>query len=851
MEQEEQEEANLNEFIDKLTGDIVFKEKSLKQNIELARVNKKIFFNLWKFINIIFEIDAVADMVNTSESSESSESRNEYEQLSSKSEVEIQKLQTSIRTLSLDNSSDNIIVVDAILHFFTKVVKTHYNYIEAKTFYKNLKKNGVYFWKVAELLIAAFRAVKNKVENRTYKINAAIEAISKVIIKTTPSNTDYIIEIDIGQRRDRPYNIYDLTLKNLHDEEFKYHDGTSNQIKSIKSKYIIKAFEVNDLNGGLSIYVVDTLPKKKETIIQTPMDEDALRDIIDPILTDIENDINNSQHVPLDDARQVEIKFKTVHEYYLVVIILTIIDVLHDFRKGFRNNEYTKYWKNKTEKFIFLDNIKRYLKEKFEALQHEWKTVHKIINEDPNTELFDIIGEYGENLWETGEGLERNTLNIIKRAVDLVIDPKNKTRTPNDKLIYNTDAVELYQETKDHIKSITQNQGAAAGAPVVEELAEESGAAAGAPQRKNLRFISNNACGIGGDTTTISLGFEDINIMFDQSQSNGCKALPASLYDGADGGTCGTLKSALTRGALEIGNSKIKFTFDIVITEANQAIQTLTASKPYLSFNTYYRKEPEVQQESQQAVDVLYEYIFVERKEYKANDATLIHKANYKIKIMDRNGMSDKVKMDEELLGYYHPEHYDYRHTNHGNEYNYGTITQGFFGKFIREENKDVDSICFIRKALCDFKQYLNGIFKGGAYNYFIYEKNILNPPGNGVNSKFFTTYTNYNGDRNRTISLDYTREGKHNGNFPFLAMHGDQPATALNLLLLACCPIEKVNKYSHTTFVLSNYINRDQVKQEDRVNLVFGNPYGNIIIIPFNKNEKKKGKRCVGIYFN
>ena len=146
--------------------------------------------------------------------------------------------------------------------------------------------------------------------------------------------------------------------------------------------------------------------------------------------------------------------------------------------------------------------------------------------------------------------------------------------------------------------------------------------------------------------------------------------------------------------------------------------------------------------------------------------------------ICDENLNSETVVLDKELNGYFKDS------INYSN-----FINEGDFGYFIKERN-DYPMICSIRKALCDFGQYINGILKNGGYVNSNYYCNISNP--------FFTPLSD-NSSNNSPINSPINNEN----NYLFLSLHGDQPATALNMFLLNVLHVDVVNKFSHTIYAL------------------------------------------------
>jgi len=152
--------------------------------------------------------------------------------------------------------------------------------------------------------------------------------------------------------------------------------------------------------------------------------------------------------------------------------------------------------------------------------------------------------------------------------------------------------------------------------------------------------------------------------------------------------------------------------------------------------------------------------------------------------ICDQNLHSERVVLDKEVMGYFGDQiMYD---QNDAYDAATGIIKEGAFGFFVKEfaDRSPLRPMIFsIRKALCDFGQYLNGVLKGGGYD------------GRQI-------CCNIEGGCSPLLNNLVT-----NTDFPFLALHGDQPASALNIALFQIIRAADVNNQSHALFVteLSN----------------------------------------------
>jgi hypothetical protein len=464
------------------------------------------------------------------------------------------------------------------------------------------------------------------------------------------------------------------------------------------------------------------------------------------------------------------IAFKTINEYYLFIITLFVLDPLHDFRSGFRNNVIcSTHCRTKGELSTLKTNIRGFLNRKFEMIREEWRYAMRTFDNNSNTtnrEQFDklasIIGPFAEKLF-IDAGLESTLINSINTLIEDDVFAVGK----------NPKAAEAVFRSYD------------------ETLAEII--------RHSPKFILNNACSIVNDLPVIDNG---VFVTFQNTISDRCKSNCATLYDGASGGVCGSLAKSFSGGGLEFGAYHIRFTYQ----DSLVSIETELPNE-YVEFICDYHKN-ETQRE-------IYQHITINRK---TATNPVLSRTTHKFKIFDTNGNTDIVKVDDEILGYYDT-----------NEVDVLDIKSGDFGRLVnREQQQPCDVIHTCRKALCDFGQYLNSVIKSGGYYDMFYEKNI------------FPTR------QDLTFKSQYIPTSGGPIDYPVLTMHTDQPATALNMLLLSTIPVGLVNNMAHTVYMTSANVNIHNQVLPNQV-YYFSNSNGSVCKLPVISGGGRSGKQKGG----
>ena len=480
------------------------------------------------------------------------------------------------------------------------------------------------------------------------------------------------------------------------------------------------------------------------------------------------NEITNNSN----DVATNEINLKS-YDYYKFITTLFVLDPYHDFRRGFRNEKRcTKFCKSKVSVEGLKHHISRFLESQKNKLQSEYL---KLSNNN-TVQLGDFF-----NLFENNESDYEG--NILKHFTT-TISKEGSQEGSQERASYGT-----YSSTKQNINDLKVKN------PLV-----------------SLRYISNNAISINntelynmklensknfiyevtkkrkGEMTS---GEEVIEISFGGTISDSCKSLPASLYDGCDSGHCGNLKSNLKYDSgLELGCYDITFR---MYGENN------IATNNYTQFKSEFLREG----------NDIFQIVHVNRSvQIIPSENPITYEAQFKYPIINNdNFIRENVTVDDELENYFKTDEV----LNSLENIKFGTLLKSI------NHNLNVDVIHTSRKALCDFGQYLNGMLKnGGYYGNIVQNKNTVTPSGyfpDGPSDYVTKPLTNLN-------------------DYPFLAMHGDQPAAALNMFLLSVIPSNFVNNFSHMV-----YGTKDE--------FVFANYEGRITQVPVS--QKKGGARGGG----
>jgi hypothetical protein len=305
---------------------------------------------------------------------------------------------------------------------------------------------------------------------------------------------------------------------------------------------------------------------------------------------------------------------------------------------------------------------------------------------------------------------------------------------------------------------------------------------------------------------------QDYNVLFfnyndKTAKKKYCKSLPANLYDGATSCKCNSLKGYLSqnynsiinenpqdKGGIEFGNYNILFSVN-----PSYFPSDFSVNLPSLNIiSTFVNKNNTISQE-----------IKIKRKRF-LDGAYSNSECCYPYEIIKQDKIVDyTLELSNEIKGFNKPNINDILNKIKTTPY---LVNDGDFGAIIKatrnNEMQEIDIICYVRKALCDFGQYINGVFKNGGYiSGQVYRDDTVVQP----------------------VSVS-------NGDFPFVCLHGDEPACSLNTFLLRTLETTDINHLSHTVFCVS-----DDIKN----NTVFANMHGNLLTCPVEtektvRNEKR-----------
>lgn len=453
--------------------------------------------------------------------------------------------------------------------------------------------------------------------------------------------------------------------------------------------------------------------------------------------------------------------------YYVFLISLFIYDPYHDFRNGFRNKTTCLSVDKKTQN-TYKKDCQSYLQSKLDLILEEWTDLNTSLGLN-NSGLSYIKPDNIFNLL-TSAAFETNMMSKLRSLLNII-----KTSSPNSR----ENSIEIYNDTQ---KKLTSNS----------------------------KFVSNNALMLLNDEsifleTEYNVAQYPFLFNINYNITNFCKTLPASLYDGA-GGKCGSIKSCIENSSgYEFSNYNIKF----VIKEMQN-----NNNSPYLILKSIYTSEDILPDINVIERNQIYQEINIERKNNKGQ----LFNVKYKYEIINnKNTINNEITVDTELLPYFF--------TNVPLSYNNNNnieIDEGDFGKIIKTQNPNCDIICLVRKGLCDFGQYFNGMLKYGGYI---------------TNSQDFNKIKDETDADYRLVLNDNTVVPYED--YPFISLHGDQPAAALNLFLLYGMEDENVNINSHTVYAGGKVKYIENMETQD-MNVVGYNPSfafcnrdGDILIVP------------------
>jgi len=267
------------------------------------------------------------------------------------------------------------------------------------------------------------------------------------------------------------------------------------------------------------------------------------------------------------------------------------------------------------------------------------------------------------------------------------------------------------------------------------------------------------------------------------SYDDTCKGTIGSLIDGAEGGKCGNIKSILTNDTAEFGNINIKIGYD-----RNNYVHFFSQMILVDADGNDIR----LNDENKLTDDQSYTAYYILNINRNIDNNPVNTRFMYKI-IQHESFNNTSIEVNKELV----PDYFNGINAERG-----GVVIgrkliecEANFGYFMNSNNRDVDIIQINRKAMCDFLQYFVGIFNCYPRDeYHIDEKVIYN-------------------------------EDEH---FPFTAIHGERPATALQTFMM-----NKAFNYKHD----DNFVNNE----------IF-NQYAHAVYSSGNKQDTHVMTNCEGI---
>jgi hypothetical protein len=493
----------------------------------------------------------------------------------------------------------------------------------------------------------------------------------------------------------------------------------------------------------------------------------------------INSNLISSPAIPADETKIVNLRLS---EYYIFIITLFFFDVCHDYFNKSRHND-------STIADTFIDKTTQILSTNLKLIADEWTHYYSMLNigvdnrEQNNPESFlKICRDFG--LLDEEWGINYSPTNNLRFEAK-VANVINTFFTNNN-----------YNERNDKVESLRKYNESKAAI----DISKPDG---------RFRFMSDNAM-MAFKRTLGNLG-KDYNVLFFNNNDKNakkkyCKSLPANLYDGATSCKCNSLKGYLSqnynsiinenpqdKGGIEFGNYNILFSVN-----PSYFPSDFSVNLPSLNIiSTFVNKNNTISQE-----------IKIKRKRF-LDGAYSNSECCYPYEILKQDKIVDyTLELSNEIKGFKKPNIGVILNKIKTRPY---IVNDGDFGAIIKASSVDtqmqeIDIICYIRKALCDFGQYINGVFKNGGY----------------ISGQVY---------RDDTVVQPVPA-----GDFPFVCLHGDEPACSLNTFLLRTLETRDINHLSHTVFCVS-----DDIKN----NTVFANMHGNLLTCPVEtektvRNEKR-----------
>ena len=624
---------------------------------------------------------------------------------------------------------------------------------------------------------------------------------SLVEIVETIDSTTYTIESILGFKKigrkgkfsnqyiDSKFdnNVFGLTLKQFSNTYNAQINSATEMMKLISPLIDIKPYTICELE----IKINDTVIKADKPAVS---DEKLMPSNI--LLFDKIND-NLIKHHDIDGMLEKQVKLK-LSEYYIFIITLFIFDVCHDFLDSKRYKSFATLQVNK-----FISNVETRLSTNLKLIADEWTHYYSMLRDDldnkdkQDPQYFLSICNYVQllnNDWNiihaSRKGLRfeakvAEVLRIFLKSGEY-IDRNNSSKC---ELMYN------------------QSRG------IVEQFKDT----------EKKRFMSDNSMTAftAVDNSGGSVYNSNYNMLFfaneDANAKNVyCKSLPASFYDGASSCDCSSLKKYLMpiykesegdilpqtqeKGGLEFGKYNILFLVDL-----NDFKEENRTNLPSLNIkSTFVNKNNTISQE----ITIKRNNRYITTTDGSTNYTNSECCYPYELISKDRI-VNDTVEVGKEYIGFTKTDN----NTIINNIITDSIIKDGNFGSIIGAtlniEMKQIDIIYYVRKALCDFGQYINGVFKDGGYipiqNQRYIEETVLFPP---------------------MVSPEF--------DFPFVCLHGDEPACTLNWFLLRTLKATDVNILSHTVYSVYTALPKT----------VFANMYGNLLTCPVETEKTVRNKK-------
>ena len=523
----------------------------------------------------------------------------------------------------------------------------------------------------------------------------------------------------------------------------------------------------------LQIIIDSSVPKERKPQIADELILPINNDLFEFINKQLILDIN-----PDDSIKTVNLRLS---EYYVFIITLFIFDACHDFLNKDRFRDKDKPERDDPNPSKFVTKANALLSKNLKLIADEWAENFEKLNDDildkeqeSPAYFLSICKREDINLLNDEWGIIYTTTNGVRFEAKVATVINIFLNNPSSERYNTVECINKYKAVNNNVALQNSNN--------------------------KYRFMSDNAMLAFKRKDGNHGSLFNYNMLFFKNKDHKakdiyCKSLPANIYDGIISCKCNSivnylklnLDESIYKGGLEFGNYNILFsaTPDFFKGELRTKLPSLNIISKFVNQNNIISQEITIKRNNRyfKSVDGV-------SGDYSNSECCYIYKLIEHDKIINYSVTAGNEYSGFTISDKNHIVNNFIQDTNH-------IIDDRHFGAFIGATNnpmQDLDIICYVRKALCDFGQYINGVFKNGGY----------------INGQIY---------RDNTVV-----EPIPTGDFPFVCLHGDEPACVLNTFLLRTLKPNDINSLSHTVYCVSN---------GSIDTTVFANMHGNLLTCP------------------